>query len=392
MSTCDVAPYLEGFTCPPGQMCCSARFEANPDASGIGIVVAFAVNGFINMSLATFLWYLKAFRRTPEKHNKYFEAYVQSLCDLLAQASLFPGITLLVACLSQWNSITHYHLWVSVVLADLATSGRVVVLLNLFFSEQRVTKIQASLAALFQSLFLACLGILIWRLSGNEWANVPGRCFAFRQGGQNNLQERDFVRFWVIVQLVAWFWWHLVWIFFTQLAARQFPDVRWLQIHNVPPRIRFWFGAVFYVGLDWFLWIWQLYLIAQGMTGNRDRIIGSEWGMGFGQVASLVALMTVFYAIFLSYQDYLLKAKGRRMNGEEQASRHAGGGRGSSHELYALNPSHSYSTDLEKINEDGDSGYQEGMPPPVTSPPVRQTRKATTNRRDKEMEMAFVAL
>ncbi|CAG8769968.1 13817_t:CDS:2, partial [Acaulospora colombiana] len=39
-----------------------------------------------------------------------------------------------------------------------------------------------------------------------------------------------------------------------------------------------------------------------GMVANRDRIIGDEWGMGFGQVASLVAFTTVLYAVFLSWQ------------------------------------------------------------------------------------------
>lgn len=45
------------------------------------------------------------------------------------------------------------------------------------------------------------------------------------------------------------------------------------------------------------------------MASNKDRIIGSEWDMGFGQVASLVATLAVIYAIVLSYQDYVLKLK-----------------------------------------------------------------------------------
>jgi multisubunit Na+/H+ antiporter MnhC subunit len=38
------------------------------------------------------------------------------------------------------------------------------------------------------------------------------------------------------------------------------------------------------------------------MVGNRPRIIGSEWVLGFGQVAALVMIVTLCYAIFLSYQ------------------------------------------------------------------------------------------
>jgi hypothetical protein len=40
------------------------------------------------------------------------------------------------------------------------------------------------------------------------------------------------------------------------------------------------------------------------MVANKDRIIGDEWTMGFGQVASLVAFATVLYAIVLSYQSW----------------------------------------------------------------------------------------
>jgi hypothetical protein len=56
------------------------------------------------------------------------------------------------------------------------------------------------------------------------------------------------------------------------------------------------------------------------MNGNKDRIIGTEWDMGFGQVASIVALMTVVYAIVLSYQDYLLKLKERKQNEESDTT------------------------------------------------------------------------
>ncbi|KIM28172.1 hypothetical protein M408DRAFT_329550 [Serendipita vermifera MAFF 305830] len=249
------------------------------------------------MTIATFLWYLKNFRRP---FNPAFERYIQNLADFLAQASLFPGITLLVAGLSQWKTITHFHLWVSVVLADLCTSGRVVVLLNLFYGAHRVTKIQAALAALFQGLFLASLGILIYRLS--NWTNEPGQCFTFHYNGKQSYDERNFIRLWVIIQLAVWGYWHLICPWQVYLARHQ--------LEKVPKIVRFWFSFVFYVILDLFLWIWQLYLIAQGMVGNKDRIIGSEWEMGFGQVASLAALVAVIYAIVLSYQDYLLKRKG----------------------------------------------------------------------------------
>ena len=50
------------------------------------------------------------------------------------------------------------------------------------------------------------------------------------------------------------------------------------------------------------------YSMIQGMLANKNRIIGSEWQLGFGQVASLVALMTVFYAIFLSWQGKFLSS------------------------------------------------------------------------------------
>jgi len=266
------------------------------------MVISFAMNGAINMTIATFLWYLKNFRRP---YNPAFEKYVQNLADFLAQASLFPGITLLVAGLSQWNSISNFHLWVTVVLADLCTSGRVVVLLNLFYAgAQRVTKIQAALAALFQGLFLISLGMLIYRLS--NWSNVPGSCFAWKDNGRHSDQERDWVRSWVIIQLVVWGYWHLICPWQVYLARHQ--------LERVPKRVRFWFSFIFYVVLDLFLWIWQLYLIAQGMYGNQDRIIGSELQVGFGQVASLVALITVVYAVVLSYQDYLIKLKERNQS------------------------------------------------------------------------------
>ncbi|PVF93324.1 hypothetical protein CPB86DRAFT_790266 [Serendipita vermifera] len=303
-STLDIPPSLQtdncgnklymDFTCPTGMSCCTARFEANPDASGIGIVIAFASNGAINMIIATFLWYLKNFRRP---FNPQFECWVQNLADFLAQASLFPGITLLVAAFSQFKTITNYHLWVSVVLADLTTSGRVVVLLNVFLSDQRITKIQASLAFLFQSLFLASLGVLIWRL--NNWSDNPGQCFAFHNNGYNTMQDRSFVRFWVIFQLCIWIYWHIIAV----------PLVNKRMVEKIPKAVRFWFSFIFYVVLDLFLWIWQLYLIARGMVANRDRIIGDEWQMGFGQVASLVAFATVIYAIVLSYQGYILRQK-----------------------------------------------------------------------------------
>lgn len=38
------------------------------------------------------------------------------------------------------------------------------------------------------------------------------------------------------------------------------------------------------------------------MSGNVDRALESERELGFGQVASLVALLTLCYGIFLSYQ------------------------------------------------------------------------------------------
>lgn len=202
------------------------------------------------MSLATFLWYLKNFRRP---NHPYFEKYIQNLSDFLAQASLFLGITLLVAGLSQFRTITHFHLWVSVILADLATSGRVVVLINVWYSHQRLTRIQAALAALFQALFLASLGILIYRLS--NWSNDPGHCFALYNRGENSLAERDFVRAWVIVQLCLWFYWHLICPWQMYVARHM--------LEKVPRTVKFWFSFVFYVILDLFIWIWQLYLIGR---------------------------------------------------------------------------------------------------------------------------------
>jgi hypothetical protein len=159
-----------------------------------------------------------------------------------------------VAAFSQHKTITVYHFYISTVLADLTTSGRVVILFNVLLSESRLTKIQASLAAIFQLLFLASLGMLIYRLSA-DWFNVPGKCFAMYHGGLKNVQERDFVRFWVILQLSIWFYWHLV----CPLQMLVFRD--WLA--RVPRTVRFWFSFVFYVILDLFLWIWQLYLIAR---------------------------------------------------------------------------------------------------------------------------------
>lgn len=50
------------------------------------------------------------------------------------------------------------------------------------------------------------------------------------------------------------------------------------------------------------------------MNGNKNRIIGTEWDMGFGQVASVVALMTIVYAIVLSYQDYHIKLRERNQS------------------------------------------------------------------------------
>jgi len=191
------------------------------------------------------------FRFSASTHKA--SSQIQNLADFLAQASLFPGITLLVAGLSQWNSISSFHLWVTVILADLSTSGRVVVLLNLFYSTHRVTRIQAALAALFQTLFLVSLGLLIYRLS--NWTDTPGSCFAFKAGGRHSTEERDWVRLWVIVQLAVWGYWHLICPWQVYLARHM--------LERVPERIRFWFSFVFYVILDLFLWIWQLYLIAQ---------------------------------------------------------------------------------------------------------------------------------
>ena len=42
------------------------------------------------MLIATFLWYLKGFKRKPGS-SRILEKWVQNLADLLAQASLFPG-------------------------------------------------------------------------------------------------------------------------------------------------------------------------------------------------------------------------------------------------------------------------------------------------------------
>jgi hypothetical protein len=165
-----------------------------------------------------------------------------------------------------------------VVLADLSTSGRVVVLLNLFYAgAHRVTKIQAALAALFQALFLACLGILIYRLS--NWTDVPGSCFAFKNDGRHSDQERDWVRLWVIIQLAVWGYWHLICPWQVYLARNQ--------LERVPKIVRFWFSFVFYVVLDLFLWIWQLYLIAQvrviftrACNFTDMRRPGNEWQQG----------------------------------------------------------------------------------------------------------------
>ena len=170
------------------------------------------------------------------------------------RASSSAGISLLVAALSQHRTISVYHLYISVILADLTTSGRVVCLINVLISHNRITKIQATLAAVFQSLFLASLGMLIYRLSA-DWSDSPGKCFAFRRGGLHNLRERDFVRFWVVLQMVIWFYWHLA----CPIGVLVFRD----SLSKIPTTVRFWFSLVFYAVLDLFLWIWQLYLIAQ---------------------------------------------------------------------------------------------------------------------------------
>jgi hypothetical protein len=63
------------------------------------------------------------------------------------------------------------------------------------------------------------------------------------------------------------------------------------------------------------------------MNGNKDRMIdnASEWQLGFGQVASLVALFTVVYAVVLSYQDYLIKLRERNQS-EDSATTTEGNG------------------------------------------------------------------
>jgi hypothetical protein len=130
--------------------------------------------------------------------------------------------------------------------------------------------------------------------------------------GLNTLHDRDRVRNWIVVQIATWFYWHFIY----PLHGLVFRD-RFAKI-SVPRMVRLIFLIVFYVGLDLFLWIWQLYLIVivsqdtqarrsidvmrQAMVANRHRIIGDEWGLGFGQVTALVGVSALCYAIFLSYQ------------------------------------------------------------------------------------------
>lgn len=60
--------------------------------------------------------------------------------------------------------------------------------------------------------------------------------------------------FGVLLQLSLWFYWHLV------CPIQMLVFRHWLE--GVSKRVRFWFSFVFYVILDLFIWIWQLYLIA----------------------------------------------------------------------------------------------------------------------------------
>ena len=334
---------------------CTKPFDANPDVSGIGvstqrksiesyvihcfqILVAFYGQAILSFFLSTvidILWYF--FR-----HKTYLRERIEALHLGLITDWVTVGFAMTIAGLSQWSTISMFHLFLCSNLADTIViqipSWR-----NLI--NWRSNRLQIIYFTSYSMIRITLLSYLIHRFV-RFWSNTPGECFIPYEGGTGSPDELLIL----IVGMglsIAWdVYFIIVAIFEIHKAAVKHrsqeieksigagaQDTEAVSTNNQKTQeAAFWtkrkenaciFLAKFKVKTrDTGFWTkrtkhviiflsraalrggflaWNAYWTITFVLANRTHISGNEYIFSFGQVGALVTLAASVYKILNSY-------------------------------------------------------------------------------------------
>ena len=189
---------------PQSDIYCTEPFEANSDVSGIGVSTQLKFSlpihfgrsntvlpdshcvlsqAILNFFFSTVIEILRYFFR----HKAHLREWLKALQFGLITDWVTVGFAMTIAGLSQWRTISMFHLFLCSNLADVIgmqiPSWR-------GLKQWRSSRLQIVYFTSYSMLRIALLSYLIYRFV-RFWSNTPGECFIPFEGGTGSPDELD---------------------------------------------------------------------------------------------------------------------------------------------------------------------------------------------------------
>ena len=275
--------------------CLFCSFEVHRAHLQLQIMLAFYIQGLLNLGLFNYSWVLKHFtsKRIPSKRTKLKE-WIDSLLAESVFGTTAAAYALCIAAFTQWKTITAYHLFLcDTLLSSLAPVTIHSHGLTLFRPQKLLDRILIVYFLGNKILMISIKCVNIYRFS-IVWADMAGKCFIASVDGDGSPSERDDVVLWLYMGLVLDLLGELVpalvdWSGRSELWAPQNPKARLLLIilfSRIPST---------------FFFIWGLHWTIKLMIANRKLIDGNEFEFGFEQIVALVTIVLSISRAIISY-------------------------------------------------------------------------------------------
>ncbi|PVF93511.1 hypothetical protein CPB86DRAFT_106123 [Serendipita vermifera] len=277
---------------------CQPEIRPDPDISGIGMLIAFQIQGTIGLLSSAVLWYLKM--HLPQTRRPIVK-YLEKQCITFYYSQSVLALSLLITAFSRYKTITLYHLFICTQLIWIVKSGFGILKIGSLFSNSAVSAFHSSMQLLFVVAWMGLDIVTLYRVM--KWRIEPGECFiAYNSGGDH---DRNDLVFTLSMDLGM--------ITFFTFVLPTLNYFGWERIVNEDWRkpviylagflqLTFLFGLFFWTNFS-------IYLIR---FTNRQYLTDSESEWGFGQVSAIVTTAFSLTSLAAGYPS-----RGRRDRAEE---------------------------------------------------------------------------
>lgn len=306
---------------------CTKRFDANPDVSGIGvstqlkwvesglqliircfqILIAFYGQAIlVNALLSANEWF-----HYFSSHKTHLHKRIKAIQDGLITDWVTAGFAMIIAALSQWRTISMFHLYLC--------SNLVIIIPipNYFwinFAKMRRTRLQIIYFGTFEMLRFAMLSYLLYRFV-RFWSNTSGQCFIPIPGGTGSPGEMVTLSLGMVIPTASEI--HLIiatLVYINKGMSRRSQKETGTAVEVQATTIDDQKLLAFWTKRKKHILIFIVRFVVRGLAftcsvywvmavvhANRMHIVGDEYIFSFGQVSALVALAASFYKIGNSF-------------------------------------------------------------------------------------------